>query len=52
MDLTVHILLQRSADSLEHLKTARIFVDRGMVREAGVKAMVVDHADLRVALEE
>ena len=52
MDLSVHILLQRSGDSLEHLKTAQIFIDRGMVHEAGVKATVVDLADLRVALEE
>jgi DNA-binding FadR family transcriptional regulator len=52
MDQSAHIMLQRSADSLEHLKTARIFFERGMVREAAVKATSDDLADLRAILEE
>ena len=52
MDQSAHIMLKRSADSLEHLKTARIFFERGMVREAAVKATSDDLADLRAILEE
>jgi GntR family transcriptional regulator, sialic acid-inducible nan operon repressor len=52
MDQSAHIMLQRSADSLEHLKTARIFFERGMVREAAMKATSDDLADLRAILEE
>jgi hypothetical protein len=30
-------MLARSSDLLEHLKAARLFFERGMVREAAVK---------------
>src|SRR6476661_8304947 len=34
VDLSAHIMLQRSSSSLEHLKAARLLFERGMVREA------------------
>ncbi len=37
VDLPAKILLAGSADSLEHLKSARIFFERGMVREAAAR---------------
>ena len=52
VDQSAHIMLQRSADSLEHLKSARIFFERGMVREAAVRANAGDLVDLRAVLEE
>ena len=52
VDQSAHIMLQRSADSLEHLKSARIFFERGMVREAAMKANAHDLAELRAILEE
>jgi len=52
VDLSAHIILQRSADSLEHLKNARIFFERGMVREAANKASDADLHELRAILEE
>lgn len=52
MDQSAHIMLQRSAESLEHLKSARIFFERGMVREAAVRATTDDLAELRAILEE
>jgi DNA-binding FadR family transcriptional regulator len=45
-------MLSRSADSLEHLKGARIFFERGMVREAAQRAKLSDVAALRETLEE
>jgi DNA-binding FadR family transcriptional regulator len=52
VDLTAKIMLSQSADSLEHLKSARIFFERGMAREAAVKATAGDIEDLQLILEE
>lgn len=52
VDLSAHIMLQRSSDSLEHLKAARLFFERGMVREAAAKARPDDVARLRTIVEE
>ena len=52
VDLSAHIMLQRSSDSLEHLKQARLFFERGMVREAAAKAKPDDVAHLRAIVEQ
>ncbi len=52
VDLSAHIMLQRSSDSLEHLKAARLFFERGMVREAAAKATAEDVARLRTIVAE
>lgn len=52
VDLSAHIMLSRSSDSLEHLKAARLFFERGMVREAAAKATAEDVARLRAVVEE
>ncbi|PZM15097.1 transcriptional regulator NanR [Rhizobium tubonense] len=52
VDLTAKIMLSQSADSLEHLKSARIFFERGMAREAAAKANAQDIEDLQRILEE
>ena len=52
VDLSAHIMLSRSSDSLEHLKNARLFFERGMVREAALKATAEDVARLRATVEE
>lgn len=52
LDHTAQIMLSRSADSLEHLKSARIFFERGMVREAAAKAKPADIARLGAIVEE
>jgi GntR family transcriptional regulator, sialic acid-inducible nan operon repressor len=51
MDMTAKIMLAKSSDSLEHLKSARIFFERGMAREAALKAGANDIAELREILE-
>ncbi|KQS82315.1 MULTISPECIES: transcriptional regulator NanR [unclassified Rhizobium] len=51
MDMTAKIMLAKSSDSLEHLKNARIFFERGMAREAALKAKTDDIASLRDILE-
>ena len=51
MDLTAKIMLAKSADTLEHLKSARIFFERGMVREAAQKASPEDIAALHAILD-
>lgn len=51
VDGAAKIMLSSSADTLEHLKTARIFFERGMVREAAEKASVSDIAGLRAILD-
>src|SRR6476660_6871967 len=51
VDLSAHIMLQRSSDSLEHLKAARLFFERGMVREAAQKAKPDDVARLKATVE-
>lgn len=52
VDQTAHIMLSRSPDSLEHLKNARLFFERGMVREAAKKATKKQLADLKQTLAE
>jgi GntR family transcriptional regulator, sialic acid-inducible nan operon repressor len=51
MDMTAKIMLAKSSDSLEHLKSARIFFERGMAREAALKRDTNDVASLRETLE-
>lgn len=46
VDPTAKIMLAQSIDSLEHLKNARIFFERGIAREAVSKATDKDIADL------
>lgn len=50
MDGPAKIMLAKSADSLEHLKSARIFFERGMVREAAARASPESVAHLRQLL--
>ena len=51
VDLPAKLMLSGSADSLEHLKSARIFFERGMAREAAAKATPAEIAKLRELLE-
>lgn len=51
VDLTAKIMLAQSSDSLEHLKSARIFFERGMAREAAQRVTRKDIADLRQIIE-
>jgi len=51
VDAAAHVMLSTSRDSLEHLKQARRFFERGMVREAAVNASAADIATLRKTLE-
>jgi DNA-binding FadR family transcriptional regulator len=51
VDLTAKIMLSRSTDTLEHLKSARIFFERGMAREAAQRASKADIADLRAIID-
>jgi DNA-binding FadR family transcriptional regulator len=44
-------MLSQSSDSLEHLKTTRIFFERGMAREAALKTTQEDVDDLRDIIE-
>jgi DNA-binding FadR family transcriptional regulator len=50
VDLPAKLMLSGSSDSLEHLKSARIFFERGMVREAAEKATPEQIAQLRARL--
>lgn len=52
VDQSAHIMLSRSSDSLEHLKNARLFFERGMVREAAAKATPHDVAQLKATVGE
>jgi DNA-binding FadR family transcriptional regulator len=52
VDQSAQIMLSQSAESLEHLKSARIFFERGMVREAALKATDADLQTLRATLDE
>lgn len=52
VDLTAQILLSASPDSLEHLKQARRFFERGMAREAAQRAEPADIAALRGILDQ
>ncbi len=47
MDGSAKIMLSKSAESLEHLKSARIFFERGMVRDAAANAGADGVARLR-----
>ncbi len=51
VDLTAKIMLSQSSDSLEHLKSARIFFERGMAREAAQRASKADIGDLKEIIE-
>lgn len=50
VDLPAKLMLSASSDSLEHLKNARVFFERGMVREAATKATPQQIAELRARL--
>jgi GntR family transcriptional regulator, sialic acid-inducible nan operon repressor len=52
VDQSARIMLAMSADSLEHLKAARIFFERGMVREAAQRATDEDLNGLRATLDD
>lgn len=52
VDQSAKIMLSLSTDSLEHLKSARIFFERGMAREAALKAKPDDIVRLRQIIEE
>lgn len=51
VDLTAKVMLSQSDDTLEHLKNARIFFERGMAREAAQRARKKDIDDLRAIIE-
>lgn len=51
VDLTAKIMLSQSTDTLEHLKSARIFFERGMAREAAQRARNGDIDDLGAIIE-
>jgi DNA-binding FadR family transcriptional regulator len=51
VDPTAKIMLAQSMDTLEHLKSARIFFERGIAREAAPKASDKDVAELRAIVE-
>jgi DNA-binding FadR family transcriptional regulator len=51
VDAAAHVMLSSSSDALDHLKQARRFFERGMVREAAAKATRMDIAILRETLE-
>ncbi len=51
VDAVAHVMLSSSPTSLEHLKEARRFFERGMVREAAEKATPDDILRLRETLE-
>ncbi len=50
VDPTAKIMLAQSMDTLEHLKSARIFFERGIAREAAEKATPKDIAELRAII--
>ena len=51
VDAAAHVMLSSSPTSLEHLKQARRFFERGMVREAAAKATAADIAKLSETLD-
>lgn len=51
VDSVAHIMLTTSPNSLDHLKQARLFFERGMVREAAQRATGADVEMLRDCLE-
>jgi DNA-binding FadR family transcriptional regulator len=52
VDLPAKLMLSGSSDSLEYLKSARIFFERGMVREAAARATAQDIIELRELVEK
>jgi DNA-binding FadR family transcriptional regulator len=52
VDLPAKLMLSGSSDTLEHLKSARIFFERGMIREAAARATPEHIAELRALLEK
>jgi DNA-binding FadR family transcriptional regulator len=51
VDVAAHVMLATSPASLDHLKHARLFFERGMVREAALKATAETIAKLRATIE-
>ena len=51
VDLTAKIMLSQSHDTLEHLKSARIFFERGMAREAAQRVSKNDIDDLKAIIQ-
>lgn len=51
VDLAAKIMLSQSSDSLEYLKSSRIFFERGMAREAAFRTKQSDVDDLRMIIE-
>lgn len=51
MDLPFKLMIAGSSETLEHLKNARIFFERGMAREAALKATPADVEALRKCLK-
>jgi len=51
VDLTAKIMLSQSSDSLEHLKSTRIFFEKGMAREAASRICPEDVADLQAIID-
>lgn len=52
VDLPAKMMLSGSSDSLEHLKSARIFFERGMIREAAARATPEHIAQLNALLDK
>lgn len=52
VDLPAKMMLSGSSDTLEHLKSARIFFERGMIREAATRATAEQISELRALLEK
>lgn len=50
VDSTAKIMLAQSIDTLEHLKSARIFFERGIAREAALKATAQDIEELKAII--
>jgi len=51
VDLTAKIMLSQSSATLEYLKSARIFFERGMARQAALEATPQDIADLQAIID-
>lgn len=51
VDLTAKIMLSQSSATLEYLKSARIFFERGMARRAATEATPEDIADLQAIID-
>ena len=52
VDQPAQMMLAQSEASLDHLRAARVFFERGMVREAALKATEDDIADLEAIIAE